>query len=539
MKVMLLSFFFLFVFCIPANTQWTLQHEFTDVTSLAFPWAVDENVYWGLLTYSSNTLGYFKTTDGGTTWQDNTITAAPSASCIHPRSANIAYLGVTLSSGIWGIIKTTDGGTSWVTQNTAFGTASSFIDFIYFFDDNNGVALGDPVNGYLEIYTTTNGGDNWVLVPISNIPPSYSGEAGFTMMFAAKDNTIWAPTYKENPNSLRIFKSTNRGLNWTVSNDLPNPMPAGSWPYPVSIAFANQNEGILTVTNWTSPGPTSYYKLMNTTDGGSTWTEMNFPLSISVATICSVPGTAQGYVVTAPLDTVGSAYSLDGGNTWELLDNTLGFWDPRFASITTGWAISSNIPAIFEYSGPTLPVELTSFTATSNGKEVILNWSTATEINNQLFEVQRSFEGNEFATIGFVNGKGTTTEKQDYSYSDKNLSDGKYFYRLKQIDFLGRYEYSDVIEVDYRGFNSYLLEQNYPNPFNPSTTIGFGIKEKSFVKVVILNNIGEEVAVVVNEEMESGFHQVEFNAVNLPSGVYFYQLRAGEFTSMKKMILLK
>jgi len=153
--------------------------------------------------------------------------------------------------------------------------------------------------------------------------------------------------------------------------------------------------------------------------------------------------------------------------------------------------------------------------------------------------VQRSFEGNDFATIGFVNGKGTTTERQDYYYSDKNLSNGKYFYRLKQIDYLGRYEYSDVLEVDYRTFKDYLLEQNYPNPFNPTTTIGFGIKERSFVKVVILNNIGEEVAVVVNEEMESGFHQVEFNAVNLPSGVYFYQLIAGEFTSIKKMILLK
>jgi len=186
-----------------------------------------------------------------------------------------------------------------------------------------------------------------------------------------------------------------------------------------------------------------------------------------------------------------------------------------------------------------IPVELISFTATSNGKEVILNWSTATELNNQLFEVQRSFEGNDFATVGSVYGKGTTTERQDYSYSDKNLAEGKYFYRLKQIDYLGSYEYSDVLEVDYRTFKNYLLEQNYPNPFNPATTIGFGIKEKSFVKVIILNNIGEEVAVVVNEEMESGFHTAEFTAANLPSGVYFYQLKAGEFISMKKMILLK
>ena len=122
-----------------------------------------------------------------------------------------------------------------------------------------------------------------------------------------------------------------------------------------------------------------------------------------------------------------------------------------------------------------IPVELTSFTATTNGKEVILNWSTATELNNQGFEIQRSTEGEEFFTVGFVNGHGTTTEQQNYSYADRNLDDGKYYYRLKQVDYDGSYEYSDVVEVDFRAFNSYLLEQNYPNPFNPTTTIGFGI----------------------------------------------------------------
>jgi hypothetical protein len=186
-----------------------------------------------------------------------------------------------------------------------------------------------------------------------------------------------------------------------------------------------------------------------------------------------------------------------------------------------------------------VPVELTSFTATANSKEVILNWSTATEINNQLFEVQRSFEGSDFATVGFVNGKGTTTERQYYIYRDKILADGKYHYRLKQIDYLGRYEYSDIIEIELRVFNFYLLEQNYPNPFNPVTTIGYGIKEKSNVKITVLNSIGEEVAMLVNEEKESGYHTIEFKASALPSGVYFYQLKAGDFVGTKKMILLK
>ena len=118
-------------------------------------------------------------------------------------------------------------------------------------------------------------------------------------------------------------------------------------------------------------------------------------------------------------------------------------------------------------TAPVVPVELTSFTASSNGNEVILSWTTATELNNRGFEIQRSVDGTGFFTVGFVEGKGTTTNPQRYSYSDKVPGNGQIFYRLKQVDFDGSYEYSDVVEVEWRTFNSYLLEQNYPNPFQP------------------------------------------------------------------------
>jgi hypothetical protein len=207
------------------------------------------------------------------------------------------------------------------------------------------------------------------------------------------------------------------------------------------------------------------------------------------------------------------------------------------------WAATFNGEQDVYYSFITdstiIPVELLSFAATSNGREVILNWSTTTELNNQLFEVQRSFEGSDFASVGFVNGKGTTTERQNYTYKDEILADGKYYYRLKQIDYLGRYEYSDIIEMELRVFNSYLLEQNYPNPFNPLTTIGYGIKEKSNVQITVLNSIGEEVSILVNEQKEPGYHTVEFNAASLPSGVYFYQLKTQNFVETKKMLLIK
>jgi hypothetical protein len=193
----------------------------------------------------------------------------------------------------------------------------------------------------------------------------------------------------------------------------------------------------------------------------------------------------------------------------------------------------------YHTSATALPVEMVSFTASQDGENIVLNWSTASELNNLGFEVQRKFGATDFVTTGFVSGKGTTTEQQYYSYKEKGLNNGKYFYRLKQVDYNGNYEYSDDVEIEWRAFNSYLLEQNYPNPFNPITTIGFGLQYKSNVKITILNSIGEEIAVLLNEEREPGFHEVEFNAVTLPSGIYFYQLIAGNYIETRKMILLK
>jgi len=187
-----------------------------------------------------------------------------------------------------------------------------------------------------------------------------------------------------------------------------------------------------------------------------------------------------------------------------------------------------------------IPVELTSFTGSVNHQgEVILNWSTATEVNNQLFEIERKTETTEFVTIGYVNGYGTTTDPQEYSYIDENIETGIYFYRLKQIDFQGTYEYSDVIELDVKGPSHFALGQNYPNPFNPSTQIEFRIPETGNVKLAVYNLVGEEVALLVNGQVEAGVHEVTFNASNLPSGAYFYKLQSGSKVEVKKMLLTK
>jgi len=140
--------------------------------------------------------------------------------------------------------------------------------------------------------------------------------------------------------------------------------------------------------------------------------------------------------------------------------------------------------------------------------------------------------------IAFVEGYGTTTETHNYSYVDANLTAGKYLYRLKQIDFNGQYEYSDVVEVELIPVQ-YALFQNYPNPFNPSTKITYTIPELSFITLKVYDVLGKEIATLVNEEKPAGNYEVEFDSSELTSGIYFYRLQAGSFVETKKMILLK
>jgi hypothetical protein len=233
----------------------------------------------------------------------------------------------------------------------------------------------------------------------------------------------------------------------------------------------------------------------------------------------------------------GSAYTLNGGQTWTVIDNK-NHGRNDFVSPTIGWSGGGN-DSLYKYTGSALPVELTSFIAEAQNQTVILKWITTTELNNNGFEIQRKTKESDFATVGFVKGQGTTTNQKEYSYVDKNLSDGKYFYRLKQLDFNGVSEYSNTIEVDVRSFDNFTLEQNYPNPFNPTTTIGYVLQEKRNIKLTIMNAIGEEVAILVNEEQDKGFHKAELDGKNLSSGIYFYKLQAGNYVETKKMTLMK
>jgi Secretion system C-terminal sorting domain len=190
-------------------------------------------------------------------------------------------------------------------------------------------------------------------------------------------------------------------------------------------------------------------------------------------------------------------------------------------------------------SSSPLPVELISFTVISANDQVILNWQTASEVNNYGYNVERKPETGDWTKIGFVKGNGNSNSPKKYSYIDVDALAGKVSYRLKQIDLDGRFEYSNVVAVLVAAPALFSVKQNFPNPFNPTTTINYQIPATAHVSLKVYDMLGREVATLVNEQMSAGNYQATFNGSNLSSGVYLYQLRSGSFVETKKLVLLK
>ncbi|HSD64567.1 MAG TPA: T9SS type A sorting domain-containing protein, partial [Ignavibacteriaceae bacterium] len=203
-----------------------------------------------------------------------------------------------------------------------------------------------------------------------------------------------------------------------------------------------------------------------------------------------------------------------------------------------GWS-QPNPPYLIVVHTHIVPVELTSFSAAVNKTDVSLTWQTATETNNKGFEVERKSAGSEYQKIGYVAGFGTTTEPKSYTFNDNNVKSGGYTYRLKQVDLSGASSYSKEVEVSVVAPVEFALQQNYPNPFNPTTLIQYSIPADQHVALNVYNLLGQKVMTLVDGMQKSGQHEVNFNASNLASGVYFYKLEAGTQSSIRKMILMK
>ena len=198
-----------------------------------------------------------------------------------------------------------------------------------------------------------------------------------------------------------------------------------------------------------------------------------------------------------------------------------------------------------------LPVELISFCVSAIHSGAILNWKTATEVNNYGFEIERRGISSEllrqeavmsnWEKVGFVSGSGTSSAPKEYTFTDANLASGRYAYRLNQIDRNGAFKYSQSSEIEVGLVPKELtLSQNYPNPFNPSTTIEFTVPEDGRASLKIYNTIGQLVATAFDGDVKAGYIQkVTFIASHLSSGVYFSRLEYNGKPLLRKILLIK
>jgi len=311
---------------------------------------VDENIAWirvydGSDTTNTTVQEFAKTTDGGQTWVPGTISVGSALlgiAQIFGISDTTAWAVAYPSSnfGTGGIYKTIDGGVTWNRQNTAlFNATGAFPNVVYFWDENNGFCMGDPTGGFFEIYTTSDGGNNWIRVPQSNIPDNQSGEYGYVGQVFYVDNVVWYTTNKG-----RIYKSGDFGHNWVVSQSPISDF--GSATSSGEISFWNVNDGLL-VNNAGATWLTS--------DGGATWTDL-YPNSGIVfgGDISCIPNTNIVVSTSADSGNPGSSYSLNGGLDWTIIDSVQHL-DVQFLNSNVGWSggfnTDSSTGGIFKYTG--------------------------------------------------------------------------------------------------------------------------------------------------------------------------------------------
>ncbi len=328
----------------------------------------------------------------------------------------------------------------------------------------------------------------------------------------------------------------------------------GSFTYPVgdNTVTAEYSPVTLNFTSGTFSSAYAGVKLSNAKHGNNSsaanYLNRNWTVTSSGISAFSCGVTMQ-YL---PADVAGTEASIWAGKwngtSWAYLNQADAVNHRLTATVTEFGSFSGGEQGV-------LPVELSSFTSTLNGRNIRLDWTTATEKNNYGFEVERTTttghpeqanapiydpvgKGN-WTKIGFVEGNGTTNAPKSYSYTEKNISTGKYSYRLKLIDRDGKFEYSQQVEVTVSAPKIFALEQNYPNPFNPSTTINYQLPVAKHVSLKIYDAIGREVATLVNEVKDAGYYSAQFDGARFSSGIYFARLSSSGKTQMRKLLLLK
>ncbi len=529
-------------------------------------------VYDGPVLYCGSDGGMYKSTNDGVSWTDlnATLSTLQYQSADYDPTNPMKLYGGSQDNDLE---TTTDGGLTWIQRTTGDG-GYSIVDPV-----NTNFVYGQYVNGSLK--RSSNSGVNFAEIkpggstgglfynPYEMAPGDHN-----TIVYGQAD--LWKTTSAQSATSSsgwtqiastatiggsisaigisyadvnkvyvgtsggKIMVTTNNGASWTTTI---------AYPYVSDFAVdpADDNTCYATFTGFTSTTHVS-----KTTNGGGTWFGItnNLP-NIPVNTIVIVPTSPRSLYVGTDL---GVYQSTNDGASWSSFNSgfpTVAVFDLKYKDGPQILLAATHGRGCWIFDLSTgLPVQLASLIATSmSAHQVRLDWTTISETNNFGFEVQRSGTSQgDYQSIpnSFVQGHGTTVEPHSYSYTDNSAAIGRWYYRLKQIDLDGSFRYSDGVGVDVvtsvadRSVpTTFSLDQNYPNPFNPITVIKYQVPVVSSVFLTVYDLLGREVTSLVSERRQEGTYEVTWDARNMPSGVYYCRMRAGEFTDMKRLVLLK
>jgi hypothetical protein len=413
----------------------------------------------------------------------------------------------------------------------------------------------DPKNSSLMYYaggTTSSNTGIWRCNPITATSSDWTSLSStiissdqVSALGISTDNSANVLYYGTKSGVVKRVDGANSGSSPTVT-DVSSGLPSG-YVNCLAVDPTNSDNVIAVFSNY------NLQSLWYSTNGGTNWTDVEGNLagatgpSVRWASIFYVSGTSHYFLGTS----VGVYFTntLNGGSTvWtqeavSFIGNAVTVmldWrdnDGTLAAATHGKGVYTT-----QITSP-LPVELSSFSGIFQNGKVILIWKTETEINNYGFEIERTASSNniDWKNIGFVEGYGNSNSPKLYEFADKSDLYGKNYYRLKQIDNDGSFEYSEIVDVDVPLLKDYaILEQNYPNPFNPETKIRFMLNDNTRVSIKVFDSVGNEIVEIFNDNVESGkTYEIDFSGSNLSSGVYFYSMLSAERKITKKMLLIK
>ncbi|GBD91672.1 hypothetical protein BMS3Abin04_02404 [bacterium BMS3Abin04] len=439
------------------------------------------------------------------------------------------------------ISKTTDGGSTWnAVQNgltdAKDGNLCLFIAPFSMNPENSDVLIAGSDNAWV----TSDAAANW-------------GESSLTLSSGAKVSAVTIVNSTSpylgfaGTTDGKVFKSasiTGTGDTWT---EITPPSNNGAWVRRITVDLNNKNQIYACYSGYNNDGVTPTKHVWYSSNQGTSWTDIsgNLP-DVPVHSLIVDPNNSQVLYIGTE---TGVYQTDDHGTTWVKKGSGM----PDFVPVdelvrqtgTNKLFAFTHGRSVFSTDSP-LPVELVTFSTSTNSEIAKLNWETATEVNNYGFEIERASSlkngitprHDEWKKVGFVKGSGNSNSLHKYTFADKPLEGTKFQYRLKQIDVDGSFTYSKVVDVNLI-INSFELSQNYPNPFNPTTIINYKLSHKNNVTLKIYDALGNEVTTLVNGVKPAGSYNVKFDASNLASGLYIYRIQAGNFTQQKKMMLLK